>query len=151
MPENGLVRESVEMYGNSKESLIPILQNIIKKEKFLSEDRMIEVAKELDMSSAKVYGVASFYSFLETKPLGENVIRICKNISCSMQGKDEIIKAIRIKLKINIGETTPDKKFSLLVTNCIGQCHKGPAMLVNDDVYTEVTPDKAVKTIEAYM
>ena len=146
-----LVEEIVKKHGRKRENLLPILQDIVKSDSYLSEESMINVAKELNISSAEVYGIASFYSFLETKPMGKNIIRICRTISCDMKDKDQIIKAIGDKLRIKLGETTPDKKFTFLETNCIGWCHKGPAMLVNDEVYTELTPVKAVEVLDKYL
>lgn len=146
-----LVENIVKKHGKTREKLLPILQDIVKEKRYLNEDSMIAVAKELDLSSAEVYGVASFYSFLDVKARGENLIRVCKTIKCDMAGKSKIIKALEDKLRIKVGETTPDNKFSLLTTNCMGWCHKGPAMLVNDDVYTELTPEKAVDIIDKYL
>ena len=149
--ENELVRELAEKHGRSRESLMPILQDLVVKHRFLSKQDMIDVAKELDISAADVFGTATFYSFLDTEVRGKYVIRICKTISCSMKGKNEILSTIEEILKINLGETTSDKKFSLLEANCIGWCHKAPAMLVNDEVYTELTPEKVREILTAYM
>jgi NADH:ubiquinone oxidoreductase subunit E len=145
-----LVKNLVEKHGKSRNSLMPVLQGIVKEERYLSEEAMILVAKELDLSTADVFGTASFYTFLDTVPRGKNIIRICKTITCHMKGKDEIIEALESALKINVGETTHDKKFTLLTANCLGWCHKGPVMLVNDEVYPEVTPQKAIEIIEGY-
>jgi len=142
-----LVKSLVKEYGNTRESLLPVLQGVVAQQRYLSDEVMTEVAKQLDIATADVYGTATFYSFLETHPLGENVIRICKTITCDMHGKNQIVKAIEDMLKIKIGETTQNKKFTLLETNCLGWCHKGPAMLINDEPYTELTPDKAKEII----
>jgi NADH-quinone oxidoreductase subunit E len=142
------VNKAVQKFGNKRENLLPVLQAVVQEEKYLSERAMIEIAKAFDISSAEVYGTASFYTFLDLKPRGENVIRVCKTITCYMKGKDEIIKAIEEYLNIKIGETTSDGKFSFLTTNCMGWCHKGPAMLINDKVFTELTPPKAIAAIE---
>ena len=142
-----LVKSLVKEYGNTHESLLPVLQGVVAQQRYLSDEVMTEVAKQLDIATADVYGTATFYSFLETHPLGENVIRICKTITCDMHGKNQIVKAIEDMLKIKIGETTQNKKFTLLETNCLGWCHKGPAMLINDEPYTELTPDKAKEII----
>ncbi len=146
-----LIKKLVKEYGNTRESLIPILQGIVEKYHYLSDETMREVASQLDIATAEVYGTASFYSFLPTKPVGENVIRICKSITCDMHGKNQIIKAIEDMLKIKIGETTQDKKFTLLETNCIGWCHEGPAMLINDQPYTKLTPTKAKEIIDSIL
>ncbi|MCD6179417.1 MAG: NADH-quinone oxidoreductase subunit NuoE [Bacteroidales bacterium] len=142
-----LIRNLVEKHGNSRNSLLPILQGIVADENYLSESSMVEVAKALDISSAEVYGTASFYSFLYTKPMGKNIIRVCKTISCKMAGKQELVTAIEKLLKIKMGETTRNMQFSLIETNCLGWCHKGPVMLINDEIYTEVSPEKAVKIL----
>lgn len=145
-----LVKELVEKNGKTRNSLMPVLQGIVHKEHYLSEDALVCVARELDLSAADVYGTASFYTFLDTVPRGKNVIRVCKTITCHMKGKDDIINAISSSLKIKLGETTHDKKFTLLSANCLGWCHKGPVMLVNDEVYPDLTPQKALKIIEEY-
>jgi NADH-quinone oxidoreductase subunit E len=145
-----LVKELVQQNGNSRNSLMAVLQGVVKEERYLSEDAMIAIARELDLSAADVYGTASFYTFLDTVPRGKNIIRICKTITCHMKGKDEVLLALENMLKIKAGETTHDKKFTLLTANCLGWCHKGPVMLVNDEVYPELTPQKAIEIIEEY-
>ncbi len=146
-----LVKNLADKYGRSRESLIPILQGVVQEERYISSEAMTEIARELDMSAAKVYGTATFYSFLDTQPRGKYVIRVCRTISCSMKGKNLIIQELEDMLKIKVGETTSNRKFSLLETNCLGWCHKGPAMLINDEAYTELTPDKVREIINEYM
>ena len=114
-----LIHELVEKHGKTRNALMPVLQGIVSREKFLSEEAMVAVARELDLSAADVYGTASFYTFLDTKPRGKNIVRVCKTISCHMQGKDAIIKAIENQLLIKTGETTHDNKFTLLTANCL--------------------------------
>lgn len=143
-----LVQKLVRKHGKTRNSLMAVLQGIVQEEQCLSEDAMIAVARELDLSAADVYGTASFYTFLDTVPRGKNIIRICKTITCHMKGKDEVLLALENLLKIKAGETTHDKKFTLLTVNCLGWCHKGPVMLVNDEVYAELTPQKAIEVIE---
>ncbi len=145
-----LVKGLVKSYGRQETSLMPILQGVIKVERSISESAMIEIARELEISTAKVFGMASFYSFLDTKPRGKYVIRICKTITCAMKGKNQILLALEDSLKIKVGETTHDKHFTLLETNCLGWCHKAPAMLINEEVYTELTPEKVRQIIEEY-
>lgn len=142
-----MVQELVKRHGNSRSSLLPILQGVVAQENTLSVNSMVEIAKALDISSAEVYGTASFYTYLFMKPMGKNVIRVCKTISCKMTGKEELIQAIEKLLKIKVGETTRDRNFTLIESNCLGWCHKGPVMLINDEVYSEVTPKKAIDII----
>lgn len=150
-PTVELINKVVEKHGSSRENLLPILQEVVREQRWLSEEAMLEVARALDISAAEVFGTASFYTFMDLEPRGKNVIRICKTITCYMKGKDEIIKAIEDRLKIKLGGTTSDGKFSLLAANCIGWCHEGPAMLINDKVYTKLTPKKAIEAINEYL
>lgn len=150
-PIQTLVKNLAEKHGRSRESVLPILQGVVEQEKFLSERSMIEIAREIDIPAADVYGTATFYSFLETKPTGQFIIRVCKTITCAMKGKNQILFAIQDMLKIGLGETTPDKQFTLLETNCLGWCHKAPAMLINDEIYTELTPEKVREILSGYM
>jgi len=130
---------------------MPILQGIVQKHNYLTDEAMVEVARELDISAAEVYGTASFYTFLDTQVKGKYVIRVCKTITCSMKGKSDIVHTLEDMLKIRVGETTADNQFSLLETNCIGWCHKAPAILINEMPYTELTPEKVSEIIKDYM
>ena len=146
-----LVKELSAKFGVERRSLIPILQGIVEKENYLSKESMLEVARVLDISAAEVYGTASFFTFLDTEVRGKYVIRVCKSITCDMKGKDEILSTIENVLKIKIGETSHDKKFSLLETNCLGLCAEGPAMLINDKFYIKMTPAKIREILLTYI
>lgn len=131
-----LVTELVGKHGQDRTNLMTILQSVVDQENYLTDEAMTEIARQMDLSVAQVYGTASFYSFLDTEPRGDYVIRVCRTITYDMQGKREILRALENLLNVNLGETTPDKKFTLLGTNCLGWCHKGPAMLINNKAYT---------------
>ena len=150
-PNSNLINELVNIYGRDRTSLMPILQGVVEKNNFISDLDMTEIAKELDLSAAQVFGTATFYSFLDTVPRGKFVIRVCKTITCDMHGKKMIIQALENLLKIKVGETTQDKKFTLLETNCLGWCHKGPSMLINHQVYSELTAEKIHEIVAEYM
>jgi len=145
------VKELTEIHGNKRESLLSILQDIVERDNYLTSEAMREVARVLDISSADVFGTASFYSFLDTKPRGKYVIRVCKTITCDMKGKNEILKTMEDMLKIKVGETTEGKRFSLQEANCLGWCHEAPAMLINNEVYTKLTPAKVRKVLGEYI
>ncbi len=145
------VKSLADKHGRHRESLLPILQGIVQEQNFLSEHAMVLVAKELDISAAEVFGTASFYSFLDHEKAGKYIIRICKTIACSMKGKNQLLIAVEDMLNIKIGETTPDGMFTLMETNCLGLCHKGPAMLVNSEMYTELTPEKIREILSDYL
>ncbi len=146
-----LIKGLSSKYGKERKNLIPILQGIIAEENVLTKEAMREVATELDISAAEVYGTASFYSFLDTNAHGKYKIRVCKSIICDMKGKRELIKTMENILKIKVGETTVGKRFSLLETNCLGLCADGPAMLINEDYFTKLTPLKVHKILGEYI
>ncbi|OFX25581.1 MAG: NADH dehydrogenase [Bacteroidetes bacterium GWA2_31_9] len=146
-----VISDQIKKHGKGRDALMPILQSIVEKNNYLTNENMVEIAKELDISAADVYGTASFYSFLETEERGRYVIRICKSITCDMKGKGKVLRTIQDMLKIKIGETTQNKKFSLLETNCIGLCDQGPAMLINDDFYNHLTPEKVREVLVDYI
>ena len=146
-----LVRELANKHGRNRQNLLPILQGVIERKMYLTEHSMVEIARELDIPAAEVYGTATFYSFLEHKKMGKYIIRLCKTISCSMKGKNQVLLTIQDMLKIKTGQTTPDGKFSLVETNCLGWCHKAPAMVINHEVYTDLTPDRVRGILSDYL
>jgi len=130
---------------------MPILQGVVERQNYIADYDLTDIAKELDLSAAQVYGTATFYSFLDTVPRGKYIIRVCKTITCDMHGKKTIVQTLENMLKIKVGETTQNKKFTLLETNCLGWCHKSPAMLINDEPYTELTPERIHDIIADFM
>ncbi len=139
----------VEQWGMERNALIPILQEIKRRHSVISGYAMQCIADRLSLSPAEVYGVVSFYSFLNEKYHGRFVIRLCRTISCAMAGKEAVARQLQNDLGIKFGETTPDGKFSLEWANCVGMCDQGPAILVNEQVFAKVTPDKVYEIIKA--
>ena len=117
---------------------------------YVSKRFMAEIAQVLGLPLSEVYGVTTFYSFLSTRPLGKNVIRICKSIPCYLKNAEMIIGSVQKVLGISPAETTPDGRFSFELTNCIGACDRAPAMLVNDEVHGHLTPDKIAEILRSY-
>ena len=149
--EKNALTEEIEVlvakYGSEREALIPVLQDLQSKHGFISEFAQQEVARLLDIHPVEVFGVISFYAFLSTEPKGRNIVRLCQTISCDLQGKEAISRTIERELGIHFGETTKDRKFSLEYINCMGMCDCGPAMLINDQVFTGLTPNKVVEIL----
>jgi [NiFe] hydrogenase diaphorase moiety large subunit len=106
------------------------------------------IADLLDIHPVEVHSVVSFYSFLDEKPQGQYVIRLCRTITCDMAGKEHVARQLQNDLGISLGQTTPDGKFSLHWANCLGMCDQGPALLVNDRIFTRVTPEKVHGILE---
>lgn len=141
------IESLVKQYGSERSALLQILQAIQRKHKYISDFAQQEVARFMNIHPVEVYSVITFYSFLHSKPQGRNIVKLCKTISCDLTGKDKIEIAIQRELGISFGETTPDNRISLEFTNCLGMCDQGPAMLVNEKVYTNLDPEQAVKIL----
>lgn len=136
--------------GRDRGRLLVLLEAAQDKSAHISQETITELAESLDLSIGEVYGVASFYSFLHTKPQGRNVIRICKSLPCLLKNAEVIIDGVRKELGIKPGETTTDGRFSFELTNCIGACDRAPAMMVNGDVHGDLTPKKIAKILQGY-
>ncbi len=143
-------QETASFQGKNHENLLVLLKEAQSKFGYVSEESISEITQSLGIPVSEVYGVATFYSFLATKPLGRNVIRICKSLPCYLKNSRMIIESIEDKLGIKPGETTSDGKFSLELTNCIGACDKAPAMLINNDVHVNLTPSKISQILDSY-
>jgi NADH-quinone oxidoreductase E subunit len=136
--------------GRTEGQLLVLLEAAQGKSAHVSRETITKLADSLGLSIGEVYGVASFYSFLSTKPKGKYIIRICKSLPCLLKNAQVIINSIRKELGIKPGETTPDGKFSFELSNCIGACDKAPAMMVNSDVHGDLTPKKIARILKAY-
>jgi len=146
---NRIVEEVLAHHGKDG-SLVSILKEVQDKCAYLPEDVMIDVARGLGIPASEVYEVATFYSFLSVKPLGENTIKICQSTPCFLKNCETIVKTMERELDISIEETTGDGKFSLQLTNCIGACDMAPAMMINKKTYGNLTPDKIARILNEY-
>ena len=138
------------MRSESREALLESLQAAQEKLGYIPGEILAELAKSLDTSLSEVYGVATFYSFLATKPQGRNIIRICKSLPCFLKNYQTIVESVDREIGIKPGEATADGKFSLELTNCIGACDRAPAMMINNDVHVDLTPSKISQILKEY-
>ncbi len=141
------IERYVKMFDNDRSALLPILQAIQRKHSCITDFAQQEVARLLDIHPVEVYSLISFYAFIHSKPGGRNIVRLCRTISCDMMDKNSVVDAIVCELGINFGETTKDKRITLEYTNCVGMCDQGPAMIVNERVFTKLDPEKAVNIL----
>ncbi len=131
--------------------LLALLQDEQEKGRHIDGQFIEQTAHSMGLSIGEVYGVATFYHFLSTRPLGRNVIRVCKSIPCYLKSSQHVIEAVQAELGIAPGGTTRDGRFTLQLTNCIGACDQAPAMLLNHTLYGNLTPDKIAQILEAYL
>ncbi|OGO24473.1 MAG: hypothetical protein A2144_01790 [Chloroflexi bacterium RBG_16_50_9] len=136
--------------SEAPENLLMALQEAQARFGYLTPEFMTELAGTLQVPVNDVYGVASFYTFLATRPLGRNVIRICKSLPCYLKNCQVIIETVEKEIGIKPGETTPDGRFSFELTNCIGLCDRAPAMLINHDPHLDLTRQKIPRILQQY-
>ncbi len=141
------VRTSLERHGTGRECVVQVLSDVNRELGHVPEEAMRELAAAVGVSNTEIYSVASFYSFLDTRPRGRHIVRVCTTVSCRMQGGRDILEGIGAELGIEPGETTPDGRVTLETTSCIGLCDQAPAMLVDDDPHTGLTPEEARRIV----
>lgn len=114
---------------------------------WISEDGMKFVALKLDVPYHHVYGVVTFYTMYNTKPVGKHKIEVCTNVSCILRNSERIVEHIEQSLGIKVGETTPDKRFTLVEAECLGACGYAPMMQVGDEYYENLDERKVDKIL----
>jgi NADH-quinone oxidoreductase E subunit len=137
-------------YPDRESALLPALYIAQREFGWLSNEALLLVAKALSLPEARVRGTASFYSMFKHKPVGRNLVQICTNISCMIAGSDDLVGLLKSMYGMEPNETTPDKRFSLVIMECIGACGTAPAMLVNTDFHDNLTEKKIGEILEKY-
>lgn len=139
----------IRKYPHKRSALIPALQVAQDEAGYLSNDVIRDVAHVFELHPNEVYEVASFYTMLYKKPVGKYVIQVCTNISCLLGNCEEILSHLEKRLGVRPGETTPDKKFTLMEVECIASCGTAPVAQINEDYYENLTPEKLDRILEA--
>jgi NADH-quinone oxidoreductase subunit E len=139
----------LKSYEPQADNLLGILHDIqnASEEHYLSDADLRAVADFLGLAYSFVYGVATFYTMYSLKPRGRNIVRVCQSPPCHLLGATTVAKELIRLLGIGFGETTADKKFTLEMSSCLGVCGVAPAMMVNDRVYGNLTPELIAEII----
>jgi NADH-quinone oxidoreductase subunit E len=117
---------------------------------WISDESLHAIAAHMDMSSEELDSVATFYNLIFRKPVGRNIILLCDSISCYVMGYEKIYEHLKTRLQIKFGETTPDARFTLLPNPCLGTCDHAPALMINNDLYRDLTIDKLDDILKEY-
>jgi NADH-quinone oxidoreductase subunit E len=141
-----LLKETLDTYAKVPGSLITILQKAQDIYGYLPKDVMYHIAEACGTTPAEVVGVATFYAQFRLTPIGKYLIMSCQGTACHVNGSERVSAAITAHLGIENGETTADGLFSLSIVSCLGCCSLAPVMMIDEDTYGSLTPDK-VKTI----
>lgn len=143
------IEELIQRYPQPRSALVPSLQLAQDEAGCLSHDSVCEVARIFQLSPNEVYEVASFYTMLFKKPVGRYVIQICTNISCLLCNCEEIMNHLQQKLGIRPGETTADRRFTLLEVECLASCGTAPVVQINEDYHENLTVEKLDRILDS--
>ena len=117
---------------------------------WVSDENLTDIAELLEMSPSDLDGVATFYNLIFRRPVGRHVVMLCNSVSCWIMGYEKIRGHLTARLGIQFGETTPDKRFTLLPIVCLGACDHAPAMLVDNELHSDLDPDQIDRVLEGY-
>jgi NADH-quinone oxidoreductase E subunit len=144
------IQEIIKEYPNTKSAVIPALY-IAQREYggWVPREAIVEVAEELDLPESHVYGVATFYSMFNKKPVGQNLVQVCTTSPCGLRGAAEAVECFKKRLGVNPGQTTADGKFTLMEVECLAACHLAPMAQINEDYYVQLDEAKIDEIISA--
>ncbi len=149
-PARDYIEHLLSHYPDSRSAVIPLLHKAQELEGFVSGQGMEEIAAVLGLSPGYVQSVATFYGMFSFKPMGRHVISVCDSISCALLGSETLLSHLERKLGIHVGETTPDRRFTLREVECLGACDRAPVMLVNAALYDHLTAEKVDRILEQH-
>jgi NADH-quinone oxidoreductase subunit E len=144
------IETTIRIAGRRKAACIDALTIVQQQERWVSDDSIREIAEYLDMTPAEVDSVATFYNHIFRKPVGRHIIFICDSVSCWIMGYDSVLDCLTRKLGIRLGETTADDRFTLLPIQCLGTCDHAPAMMIDDETFQDLTPEKIDTILDGY-
>ena len=131
-------------------ALIPVLQVAQAMFGYLPEAALRKISAALGKPYSEVAGVVTFYSYFTTVPRGKHLVRVCLGTACYVRGGKEVLASLKASLGVEVGETTPDRFFSLDVGRCFGACGLAPVIMIDDDVHQRVKPARVAKILENY-
>lgn len=117
---------------------------------WLSDESLADIADYLGLSVAALDGAATFYNLLFRRPVGRHVILLCDSVSCWIMGYEPLLEQLKARLQIELGETTADRRFTLLPSCCLGACQHAPVLMIDDDLHRDITPEKIAALLENY-
>jgi len=141
---------STAAHRHSESYLIAVLHRAQEIYGYLSREVMDHIAQEMNIPTAHIWGVATFYSYFNLRPNGRHTLAVCLGTACHLKGAQSVLDTVRRELGIEVGQTTADGLFTLLQSRCIGTCGLAPAMMVDEEVYGELTPRKVIDILRSY-
>ncbi|MDO9017250.1 MAG: NAD(P)H-dependent oxidoreductase subunit E [Deltaproteobacteria bacterium] len=143
-----IFEELLPKYPTKQALTIPLLHICQEQQGHITDEVIGYVAKKLSLSTADVKGVVTFYTLFQQKPVGRNVVWVCRTLSCELMGARDITRSLEKKLGCHVGETSADGEFTLLEAECLAACGGGPMIQLNDEYFENLTPEKLDAIIE---
>lgn len=154
---DAVIQTAVDKHGSEREAVIPILSEINQALGFIPEEAFGKIRRLINapdeghfLADSHLYAISSFYQMFSLKPTGAHVIRFCESAPCHVVGGRQVIHALQDYLGIKVGETSADKKWTLMTTSCLGVCGVGPVFMVDNDIYGNVTPERVPGILAKY-
>jgi len=145
-----MIKKVIDTYKTKPGCLITVLHLTQEIYGYLPLQIQSLIAKEMKFTESYVAGVISFYSFFSTVPRAEHTIKICLGTACYVRGGKRIVDRLEEELGISVGESTADGKFSIQITRCLGACGLAPVVMIDEEVYQQINPDKIEKILAKY-
>jgi NADH-quinone oxidoreductase subunit E len=158
------IMAAIEQHGRSRDALIPILGEVNQTYGYIPAAAFKEIKSQINIpeaaftqaegmafvSESQLYGMATFYQMFFTKPVGRHVIRFCESAPCHVMGGRLVFQALKEQLQLQPGETSPDGRWTLITTSCLGACGVGPVLLIDEDIYGNVLPEQLNEILGRY-
>jgi len=145
-----IVHEVIEKHGAGKDEIIPIMNDVNKIIGYLPKEALSEISKLTKSPQSQVFSAATFYHMLSTKPRGRHVIQFCESAPCHVAGGREVWQSLQEHLALKNGETSKDGKWTLITTSCLGVCGVGPVIIIDEEIYGNVTPSQIPEILGKY-
>lgn len=137
-------------FNRDRANVVPILQKVQEKWGYLSKESIYQISRFLGVTENDVFGVATFYAQFRFTPPGDHPIKVCFGTACYVRGIERVLDRLKERLKIDVGETTEDGRFSIDIIRCLGCCAIAPVMMIGEEVKGALTPKKAISLLDQY-
>ncbi len=137
------IDEVIPRYPQKRSAALPLLHLVQEDQGYISPEAMEWIAAKLDLEPINIWELVTFYPMLRDKPVGKKVVRVCRTLSCALQGSYKTCSALREALNCENGDTSPDGEVTVEFAECLASCHTGPVVMVNDDLYEHVDEKRA--------
>ncbi len=144
------LEDAVTHYPDKRGAAIDALLIIQRRRGWISDETLLDIAQFLEITAEDLDSIATFYNLIFRKPVGRHVAFVCDSVSCWIKGSEQVQEQIRALYAADLGQTSPDGRLTVLPIACLGHCERAPAVMIDQDVYGEVMPEKVESIMEKY-